>query len=425
MFGLFLSQSQKLRRNAQDWLETAEKVWNYRHDVLPAADLTALNAARADLAEQLKTRADAAKLKLSIEKLEALLRRVGGEHYPRGFIAENIEFLLVATIVILGLRAYVVQPFKIPTNSMWPSYYGLTHEIFAQPADEPNTTERAFRFLAFGASPRRIDAPASGEILLPLGNGQQRGVLSYVVTPAKTWLIFPTQRQEYSFFVGASRVTVSVPIDYDMDWTVRDTFFPDDRRPLAEIVRERQAAGQYIDTEVQGRPVRMVRTGKIVRKDERMMSFDVMTGDQLFVDRISYHFVPPQVGDGFVFRTGNIRDLATKGGDQYYIKRLVGLPGDTLRIQDFTLHRNGQPITGSAAFAKNAQRVDRYVGYRQEGLMRNGASITLHDSEYLALGDNSANSLDGRYWGAVPGPDIVGRPIFIYYPFTKRWGRAP
>ena len=67
-----------------------------------------------------------------------------------------------------------------------------------------------------------------------------------------------------------------------------------------------------------------------------MLEFDVLTGDQLFVDRVSYHFVKPSVGQGFVFRTGQIdspymRDRDTKRQiDEYYVKRLVGTPGDTL-----------------------------------------------------------------------------------------------
>jgi signal peptidase I len=40
------------------------------------------------------------------------------------------------------------------------------------------------------------------------------------------------------------------------------------------------------------------------------------------------------------------------------------------------------------------------------------------------LGDNSANSLDSRYWGYVPEKSVIGKAIFIYYPFTKRWGLA-
>jgi signal peptidase I len=40
------------------------------------------------------------------------------------------------------------------------------------------------------------------------------------------------------------------------------------------------------------------------------------------------------------------------------------------------------------------------------------------------MGDNSGNSADGRYWGFVPAADVIGRPLFIYYPFTRRWGPA-
>jgi len=42
----------------------------------------------------------------------------------------------------------------------------------------------------------------------------------------------------------------------------------------------------------------------------------------------------------------------------------------------------------------------------------------------MAMGDNSYNSLDGRFWGYVPAKDAMGRPLFIYYPFSKRWGPA-
>jgi signal peptidase I len=154
------------------------------------------------------------------------------------------------------------------------------------------------------------------------------------------------------------------------------------------------------------------------------MAFDILTGDQLFVDRMSYHFVRPSVGSGFVFRTGNIPGIANTYGDQYYIKRLVGVPGDTLEIKNYTLYRNGAPITGADAFAKNAKQEDNYVGYRNEGLLAANAKLTLKPNEFFAMGDNSANSADGRYWGTVPAKDVVGRPILVYYPFTRHWGPA-
>ena len=58
------------------------------------------------------------------------------------------------------------------------------------------------------------------------------------------------------------------------------------------------------------------------------------------------------------------------------------------------------------------------------GLLGKGETLKVPESSFLALGDNSYNSLDGRFWGYVPAKDAMGRPLFIYYPFTKRWGPA-
>lgn len=428
MFGLFASQHRKTRRLAHDWLELADKVYHYRRDVLSEAERMQLSEASGALRQLTRDKSDAARLKLAIDEMERVLRRVGGGHYPKSSLVENVEFFLVAAIVILGLRAFFVQPFKIPTNSMWPSYYGMTGEVFAEKAEEPSAVARAARFVLVGAKTRRLDAQADGEVLIPIG-GNNRGAASFQEVAGRSWLVLPAKLREYAFFAGQRSVTVRVPLDFDMDWVLRDAFFPGDKRTLAEIAAEAREKGQLIEgvvnTTAGQRRGLFLRTGKMVRAGERLLSFDILTGDQLFVDRMSYHFVRPKVGDGFVFRTGNIPDLARNGGDQYYIKRLVGLPGDELRIERPVLFRNGEPIQGSPAFARNASGEEHYVGYRPEGDFRDGATVKVGASDYLALGDNSANSYDGRYWGGVPEKDVVGRPLFIYYPITRRWGPAP
>ena len=99
------------------------------------------------------TTAGAEKLKVGIERLEEVLRRTGGAIYPKTALVENVEFFLVAAIVILGIRTYFVQPFKIPTNSMWPTYNGMTAEVFKTKAAEPNPAAMALRLAAFGAWP--------------------------------------------------------------------------------------------------------------------------------------------------------------------------------------------------------------------------------------------------------------------------------
>lgn len=428
MFGIFTSQHSKTRGLASDWLELADKVINYRRDVLTESERAELGDASGAVRQLLREKADTARLKLGIDTLEAALRRCGGQHYPKSGLVENVEFFMVAAIVILGLRAFYVQPFKIPTNSMWPSYFGMTGQVYATPAEEPSKLGELAGFATVGAKARRIDAPDTGEVMLPLG-GNGRGVVTFSEVPGRSWLVLPTKLREYHLFVGNRAAVVKVPLDFDMDWVLRDAFFPGDQRPLAEIALAAREAGQLVEASVNtsagARRVMFLRTGKKVKAGERMLSFDVLTGDQLFVDRVSYHFVQPAVGDGFVFRTGNIPYLAKLGGDQYYIKRLVGLPGDELRIERPVLYRNGAPITGADAFEKNASGEDNYVGFRPEGNFTGGATVKVEADHYMAMGDNSANSLDGRYWGSIPKKDAVGRPLLIYYPFTKRWGPAP
>ena len=428
MFGFFASQDKKMRDNAANWLELAEKVFQFRRDVLAPAQVDELQSRRGELHVLVKEKAGAEKLKLGIERLEDVMRRTGGAIYPKTALIENVEFFLVAAIVILGIRTYFVQPFKIPTNSMWPSYNGMTPEVFKTAADEPGVPLMAARLLAFGAWPHRLDAPVDGEILIPVG-GEARGIVSCRVVGGRSWLVLPAQVREYTLFVGDEAVKTQVPMDFDFDWAIYETFFAGSGKPysvqnlLAEVQRKVDAR-DLVDRTVNGQTVKCVRTGKRVRAGERIFSFDELTGDQLFVDRITYHFIRPSVGSGFVFRTGNIPDIARQSGDQYYIKRLVGTPGDKMEIREPGLYRNGAPITGSSAFADNAKRANRYAGYWSMGLLSPRRITEVPKNSYLALGDNSYNSQDGRYWGFVPAKDVVGRPIFVYYPFAGRWGPA-
>jgi signal peptidase I len=428
MFGFLASPEKKMRENAGNWLELADKVYHYRRDVLAHGELAELQAQSGGLRSLVKERAGVEKLKLGIERLEEVLRRTGGAIYPKSALVENVEFFLVAAIVILGIRTYFVQPFKIPTNSMWPTYNGMTPEAFVSRADEPGYVVNALRCVAFGAQPKRVDAPAAGEVFIPISAGGPRAAIPYREVPGRNWFIFPTTLKEYALYVGDRPVTLRVPGDFDFEWAVRDCFFPNgtpSHEPggvdLARVLAQQKDAPMV---EMEGRRIRLLRTGKRVQAGGRVMAFDILTGDQLFVDRMSYHFVRPSVGSGFVFRTGNIEGIARVYGDQYYIKRLVGGPGDTMAIRGFSLYRNGAPATGSATFDKNARQEGNYVGYRYEGLLADGAKYSIKEDEYFALGDNSANSADGRYWGSVPGKDVVGRPILVYYPFTRHWGPA-
>jgi len=103
---------------------------------------------------------------------------------------------------------------------------------------------------------------------------------------------------------------------------------------------------------------------------------------------------------------------------------------------------NGQLATGAASFEKEFKQSDNYPGYSLLDYSRGeGTGITSDTSRpfdpfdknntqtyyvpadcYWAMGDNSPNSKDSRYWGGVPRQNLVGRGYFVFWPFSERWG---
>ena len=448
MFSFLYSEQKKLRRSAENWLEMADRVQKFRRDLLSDPQNQQLLAAAGEVRLRLKERAGPDQLKPAIASLEKALRETGGRIYPTSSMVENVEFFLVASIVILGLRAYFLQPFKIPTNSMWPSYYGMTSEVF-QPGQEPGALGKIARLLTLGASNFTLTAPADGEVLIPVF---RNGLVAYTERAGRSMGVFPTTLREYTFSVGGTMVRITVPADwaqseFGFDDAVEKTFFAGRRAALYRVLQTAATQRQPIEsstmqvhsgTQSGEARVYWLPVGQKVRQGDKLLSFDILTGDLLFVDRFSYNFLPPRVGAGFVFKTGNIENLKAEEGDKYFVKRLVGVPGDVLEIKAPLLYRNGQPIEGAAAFGRNARREGKYPGYTNnsggptadgvmqasDGLLPPGGTVTVPGHSYFALGDNSPRSKDSRYWGFVPDKDVVGRPLFIYYPVTSRWGPA-
>jgi len=444
------SEQGKMRRHATNWLEMAERVYDYRLDELSEAQGLKLQTVAGELKSRLKDKAAAGTIKAAIEKLETVMREVGGRIYPTSSIVENVEFFLVAAIVILGMRAYFVQPFKIPTNSMWPTYYGMTSEVF-KPGEEPGLLRKAGRLAGLGAINYSMKAPVDGELMIPVFRDYRP---AFTEKPGRSMFIFPTTIREYTFLVSGQEAKIKVPADFDFDRVMDEVFKGSsdslysamkkaaDQAPSLESSTMRVRGGtQPVDARVYWVPI-----GKKVHKGENILSFDILTGDLLFVDRLTYNFFPPKVGSGFVFKTENINspEMQDSSGvqiSQYYVKRLVGVPGDTLEIRqplpaiadgkqesikakDGQLFRNGQPIDGAPAFAKNARKDGLYPGYTADGSLGFGQIVNVPGNSYYAMGDNSPRSKDSRYWGFVPDKDVVGRPLFIYYPLTSRWGLA-
>ncbi|MCH6255310.1 signal peptidase I [Puniceicoccaceae bacterium K14] len=431
MFSFLQSEKSKLRQGAKQWLYLGKKVYNFRKDELNDSELSELSSSIEQLKVQLSSKgSDNSKMKAAIDKMESIMREVGGSFFPRTSMGENVDFFFMALIIYLGFTAFFVKPFKIPTNSMWPTYHGMTAEVWTDDEETPSAPARLARLAAFGAVRYEFRAPADGEFTIPVyreaGNGLSRR--PEVVTKRK-YFVIPGKGWRHTFAVGGEVGSVTVPLDFQLDSQVLlPAFFPDapdlnsalnglsvvDRR--FEQVRGQDGSTRNIEAVYFG-------TGRTYKKGDLVFAFDILTGDQLFVDRMSYHFVSPKTGDGFVFRTGNIPRLKGEG-DKFYIKRLAGLPGDVLQIEEGGLIVNGKPAEGSIAFDLNATQADPYRGYVNSGNLASGRTLEIPEDSYYALGDNSNNSKDGRNWGFVPEGDVIGKPFLIYYPFTSRFGLA-
>jgi len=122
-------------------------------------------------------------------------------------------------------------------------------------------------------------------------------------------------------------------------------------------------------------------------------------------------------------------DLNPAMGSQHYIKRLAGMPGQTLRIDPPRLFVDGALAT-NPAFQRVMSMENGYRGYSNGPAGGGGftylgnpdATFTVPARSYFALGDNSYHSRDSRDWGIVPERNVAGRGFFVYWPFTSRWG---
>ena len=180
-----------------------------------------------------------------------------------------------------------------------------------------------------------------------------------------------------------------------------------------------------------------VRPGRSYAAGESIVHGYVQAGDQVFVDRMTYQFRNPERSDVFVFKTTGIsrieRNIDPALGSQFYIKRIAGVPGDNLRIDAPKLFLNGLLAT-QTPFRRVMSCEDGYRGYSNPAPIsvfnQNGAqyltapeeTFTVPAHAYFALGDNSYNSSDSRYWGVVPERNVIGRGFFVYWPFSPRWG---
>jgi signal peptidase I len=346
----------------------AEKLLRYRKDVLSEDTISDLKTQIEKVRKTLKAR-DPKTVKEESEKLHSLYMK----HMPTPKDAawrENIEVILVAIVVAVGIRSYFLQPFKIPTGSMQPTLNGIIGHPMPATEPVPNIFRQIGEFVVLG-----------------------RNYINLV--SAEDDVIKEIRTQKIAFFFTFS-----------------------------EIICEKQKFRYVYASPDTLRQDFKVNLSNHYAKGETIAKGAVDTGDQVFVDKFSYNFVKPHRGDVFVFRTDSIFGITADPvtGPPFFIKRLCGIPEDTLRIDSPLLYVNSKTADGFG-FRRVMAAKDGYHGYVARGSLSDPTkTFRVPERNYFAMGDNSDNSLDSRYWGPVPEENLVGRGLLVYWPFNRHWG---
>lgn len=368
--------------NLKDWfilsrakkqLKSLRNEFRLYEDLLTQADREALEVRFLDAQQAIRGREveDLSGVMATLqEELKAVMPK------PRcPWMSELLDVVVSALAVALCFRAYYYEPFRIPTGSMQPTLYGI-HSIAA---DKPTAwDQQPLKFLKWCAT-----GTSWTEVVI-----RRPGVISGFT---------PSTIPGYVALVVNGRDRYDLPDDAAQE--LRDTLLP----------------------------------GQRVRTGQRIWSGYVTSGDFLFVNRWIWNFRHPRLGETIVFSTQGLEGLPD---NQHYIKRLCGQPGDFVELKPDSpwLWVNGAPATKPERLAEIAEKTVAYPGapaYLGYQLAAPGgfypqtySQFDLGPGEYLALGDNTANSLDSRYWGKVPARNLLGPATFVHWPiWSPRWGR--
>lgn len=131
-------------------------------------------------------------------------------------------------------------------------------------------------------------------------------------------------------------------------------------------------------------------------------------GEYLLTDKISYRFGEPKRGDVVVFHAPDSANCPEGTGCDF-IKRVIGLPGETIEIKDNAIYVNGTKL-------EEDYIPDTFP--TQPGAFTQGRVVTMGPDEYFVSGDNRPYSSDSRAWGPLPRENIVGKTFFAYWPLS-------
>ncbi len=127
------------------------------------------------------------------------------------------------------------------------------------------------------------------------------------------------------------------------------------------------------------------------------------TGEYLIGNKIGYKFTEPSRGDVVIFEYDEHTD---------YIKRIIGLPGESISIQNGQIYINNEKLDETGY-------LDSLVYTRGGDFLQEGSAIDISPTHYFVCGDNRGNSSDSRDFGLISKEQIKGKAFLVYFPFTN------
>jgi len=378
------------------------RILSAQRDLLPPGSVSAVESALREMQATCAATRDPKRLEAQMAHLEAVANK-WLKPYPHATLRENIEVLLVVLAVFLGIRTFIAQPFKIPTGSMQPTLYGVTShpDWQAGPSEDlrpnpdfeiPNRLARFFSYWISGIAYDHVVCAAEGSIETQTDE------------PTR-FLMFNLWQ---TFVVGGRSYKV---------------WFPPERML--------QRAGLVYGNQVNPR---------VFKAGEDIIKLRSYAGDHLFVERITYNFRRPHRGEIIVFETKDIPEMNPRELGQFYIKRLVALGGEAVRIgDDRHLYINGQRLTKETPHFEKVYSFDpaqppaesHYSGHVNGRIFRYAVyfpdertEYTVPPGHYMVMGDNTLNSSDSRFWGPFREENVIGRSCFVFWPFGWQEGRS-
>ena len=374
-----------------------------QRDVLSPPAIEAVAGALTNLRAAVEQGKDKAMLLAQMENLEKTANQ-WLKPYPHAAWRENVEVFLVALGVAMAIRTFFLQPFKIPTGSMQPTLYGVTPSPLTSGNQPdlaiPGRLARLYEYWVHGRSYFHVVAPEDGQLR--------------AFKPPVKFLLF-NLKQEYLF--NEQWHTVWFPCDQLFE---RACYVANPRN--GELARFNPKTRE------------LTGANPNFRNGEDIIRLQVLTGDHLFVNRVTYNFRHPQRGEIIVFSTRGIDPDAGAphniSPDQYYIKRLVALGGERVQIgSDQHLIINGQRLDSGTPHFENVYNFrpnageNEYFGHTQVAMFGDPDEVfQVQPNHYMVMGDNTRNSLDSRFFGDFSREYVIGKSSFVYWPISSRFG---